>query len=231
MPTAERRRQIAEVIDGYDGEIKSLNEGKADTWASYREELLAEGSTAADVKAEAAALKAAILKRRKLAARPAEVEESDRLVEEIVTELLAPRPSRARTHEGHGDETGEVEDGAEPTVSLNGKGAMPLGQFVKIANALESPVGLAIAAGFIAGVKLDQERQAESAPAPAPPDETEWAAAIRHARSVHCDKPYRVTDPAPVPVEPDPGAPLLIADAVARQAAARELLGQAEAAE
>lgn len=49
---------------------------------------------------------------------------------------------------------------AEPTVSLNGKGAMPLGQFVKIANALESPVGRALAAGFIAGAKLDEERKA-----------------------------------------------------------------------
>jgi hypothetical protein len=65
----------------------------------------------------------------------------------------------------HDPETGEIQ---EPTVSLDGKGSMPLGQFMTVANALESPIGRAVAAGFIAGAKLDQHKgeppQAERPP-------------------------------------------------------------------
>lgn len=62
---AEKARSIADAIDAYDEDIAALQEGKRDTFASLRIELEDAGFDRATIKAEIAALKAAITIRAK----------------------------------------------------------------------------------------------------------------------------------------------------------------------
>jgi len=89
------RRQLADEIDAYEAEIKTLNEGKADTFKSYRAQLEAGGMEPRRASAELAATKAAIARRRKLREDPTKVREKDDLTDEILDEIM-DSPSRAR---------------------------------------------------------------------------------------------------------------------------------------
>ena len=81
------RKECADAIDAYDEEISILNEGKRDTFASYRQRLVEEGHGPDAVKAELAALKAAIKRRRAVAKDSVAVDQHDALTDEVFTEI------------------------------------------------------------------------------------------------------------------------------------------------
>lgn len=96
--TDERARQIADVIDAYDAEIATANEGKKDTFASVREELEGLGLERTAITAQLAAFKAAIAKRRKRAKDAEAVDERDALTDDYL-DVLERRPSHV--HDAH----------------------------------------------------------------------------------------------------------------------------------
>lgn len=220
--SATRRRNIADEMDAIDGQIWDLQQAKKDAYGSYREALKKDGLRDHDIKLEVEALKKAIARRRKLIEKPGEVEETDAKVDEIVADLMTKpklgtrlathaRPARAETP--HDPTTGEV-----------------LG---------DAP---APAPDSLGPLRTQEEQPSPSEPrsltvgspqyfSPAACANPAAAQEANGQSGMTATTPYRVTDPAPVPAAPDPDVSPLIADAAARQAAARRLLGQAEAAE
>lgn len=93
----DKARSIADAIDAYDEDISALQEGKRDTFTSLREELEAEGLDRAEVKAEIAALKAAITIRAKR--RKDDTAEDREALTETYLEALAGVARGARTRE------------------------------------------------------------------------------------------------------------------------------------
>jgi len=89
------RAGLADEIDGFDLQIRSLNEQKSAAYKAYREQLEDAGMEPRRAAAEVAATKAAIVKRRKLRENPDEAREKDDLIDAILVEIMA-RPSRAR---------------------------------------------------------------------------------------------------------------------------------------
>lgn len=89
------RKGLADEIDAIDASIKDLNASKSEAYQAYREQLEGTGMEARRAGAELAAVKAAIVKRRKLAQDPDAVAEKDDLIGTILAEIQA-RPSRAR---------------------------------------------------------------------------------------------------------------------------------------
>lgn len=84
------RKQIADAIDGLDEQIKALNAAKSDLFKSFRVDLEDAGMEPLRAAAEAAVLKAAIARRRKLADDPADVHEHDALIDGILAEITRP---------------------------------------------------------------------------------------------------------------------------------------------
>lgn len=89
------RKGLADEIDAIDASIKALNDSKSEAYKAYREQLEDTGMEPRRAAAEVAATKAAIIKRRKLAADPDAVAEKDDLIDTILAEIQS-RPSRAR---------------------------------------------------------------------------------------------------------------------------------------
>jgi hypothetical protein len=99
---APRRIEIANTIDEYDALIREHNESKADTFTCYRADLEKEGLPKAAIKAELAALKAAIRKRQKAAKDEQAVEDKDALTDEIYEQLKAGKLDATRTRHARG---------------------------------------------------------------------------------------------------------------------------------
>jgi hypothetical protein len=106
------RKSIADHLDSYDDEIATLQEGKRETLADYRQQLADAGMSKGGIKAEIEALKVAMRRRRAIAKKGEEVvEEADVLADEIFAEITsrAPRATRVREDiEEFDPETGEV---------------------------------------------------------------------------------------------------------------------------
>lgn len=106
------RKSIADHLDSYDDEIATLQEGKRETLADYRQQLADAGMSKGGIKAEIEALKVAMRRRRAIAKKGEEVvEEADVLADEIFAEITsrAPRATRVREDiEEFDAETGEV---------------------------------------------------------------------------------------------------------------------------
>lgn len=117
----------------------------------------------------------------------------------------------------------------EPTVSINGKGNIPLGQFMTIANSLESPIGRAVAAGFIAGAKLDQQKAEAAEPTPHDPTTGE-VLGDAPAPAPESLGPLRTQEEQPSPSEPrsltDESPTAFSSSACANPAAGQEVNGQ-----
>lgn len=98
------RKETANAIDAYDAEIKTLQEGKAETYAAYRDQMKAQGIHGDAVKLEMVALKTAIRQRRAIAQDATGVEERDSLTDEILTEIRTgtERATRVHAHDQHG---------------------------------------------------------------------------------------------------------------------------------
>ena len=99
------RAGLADEIDGFDLQIKALNEQKSAAYKAYREELEDAGMEPRRASAEVAATKAAIAKRRKLRENPDEAREKDDLIDAILVEIMA-RPSRAREATSYAEANG-----------------------------------------------------------------------------------------------------------------------------
>lgn len=95
--TAERAREIADAIDAYDEQIKDLQDGKRETFASLRADLEALGLDRANIRDEMAALKAAIVKRAKRRTDADAVDERDAMTDSYLDliERSAPRATHA----------------------------------------------------------------------------------------------------------------------------------------
>ena len=106
------RKSIADHLDSYDDEIATLQEGKRETLADYRQQLADAGMSKGGIKAEIEALKVAMRRRRAIAKKGEEVvEEADVLADEIFAEITsrAPRATRVREDiEEFDADTGEV---------------------------------------------------------------------------------------------------------------------------
>lgn len=89
------RTGLADEIDGFDLQIKALNEMKSAALKAYRAQLEDAGMEPRRAAAEVSATKAAIVKRRHLIANPDEAREKDDLIDAIVVEIME-QPSRAR---------------------------------------------------------------------------------------------------------------------------------------
>lgn len=89
------RAGLADEIDGFDLQIKALNDAKSAGYKAYREQLEDAGMEPRRAAAEVAATKAAIVKRRKLRENPDDAREKDDLIDAILMEIM-DRPSRAR---------------------------------------------------------------------------------------------------------------------------------------
>lgn len=90
--TPEIARQVADVIDVYDADIKVLQDGKRDTFGEVRAELEALGLDKATIRLEMAALKAAIVKRAKRRVDAEAADERDALTDRILDLIEAPAP-------------------------------------------------------------------------------------------------------------------------------------------
>jgi endonuclease/exonuclease/phosphatase family metal-dependent hydrolase len=91
------RSEMADAVDALDADIADLQEAKRNLFASYRADL--EGTHDKDaVKAEIAALKAAIRRRQKAVADP-ENEQAVDLADEIFAEISAPAPRATHVRE------------------------------------------------------------------------------------------------------------------------------------
>lgn len=99
--TAERARDVADAIDAYDQQIKDLQDGKRETFASLRTDLEDLGLDRANIREELAALKAAIAKRAKRREDADAVDERDAMTDSYLDliERSAPRATPARTRE------------------------------------------------------------------------------------------------------------------------------------
>ena len=106
------RKSIADHLDSYDDEIATIQEGKRETLADYRQQLADAGMSKGGIKAEIEALKVAMRRRRAIAKKGEEVvEEADVLADEIFAEITsrAPRATRVREDiEEFDADTGEV---------------------------------------------------------------------------------------------------------------------------
>lgn len=89
------RSGLADEIDGFDVQIKAMNEAKSAAYKAYREQLEDAGMEPRRASAEVAATKAAIVKRRKLRENPDAAREKDDMIDAILVEIME-RPSRAR---------------------------------------------------------------------------------------------------------------------------------------
>lgn len=94
---ADKARSIADAIDAYDEDIAALQEGKRDTFASLRTELEEAGLDRATIKAEIAALKAAITIRAKR--RKDDFAEDREVLTESYLDAIAGAPRATRTRE------------------------------------------------------------------------------------------------------------------------------------
>jgi hypothetical protein len=92
------RKELANAIDAYDAEIKVLQDGKAETYAAYREQLRGQGAGKDSVRLEMVAVKTAIRQRRALAEDATGVEERDSLTDEILTEIRSGTEGATRAH-------------------------------------------------------------------------------------------------------------------------------------
>jgi len=120
------RKSIADHLDSYDDEIATLQEGKRETLADYRQQLADAGMSKGGIKAEIEALKVAMRRRRAIAKKGEEVvEEADVLADEIFAEITsrAPRATRVREDiEEFDADTGEViEDQPETATESQAK--------------------------------------------------------------------------------------------------------------
>lgn len=97
MIDPDKARSIADAIDAYDEDIAALQEGKRDTFASLRADLEAEGLDRASIKAELAALKAAITIRAKR--RKDDAAEEREALTETYLDVLAGAPRATHTRE------------------------------------------------------------------------------------------------------------------------------------
>lgn len=217
---AAKLRHVIGRVERIDEQIAGLNMDKSEVYQEAK-------SFGLDVKA----LKALVSKRRKVSKDPAAFTELEAVVE-LYEMALESRSSRARTRETadetpHNPETGEVlgdapapaESAAIATVRIGDGPEISLEDFRKAAQSINTPAGQAAADGArdpVTGIASPVEA---------------LGAIIKERHPEAATAPYRVTDPAPVPAAPDPDVSPLIADQAARQAAARRLLGQAEAAE
>jgi hypothetical protein len=107
------RKSLADTIDAYDEQSKEINDGKRETFESYRIQLANSGWSKDAIKSEVEAVKAAIRRRRLMLKDAAAVEEKDALVEEVLAEITghAPRATRVATDvpvPEHDAETGEI---------------------------------------------------------------------------------------------------------------------------
>lgn len=126
------RKSIADHLDSYDDEIATLQEGKRETLADYRQQLADAGMSKGGIKAEIEALKAAMRRRRAIAKKGEEVvEEADVLADEIFAEITsrAPRATRVREDiEEFDAETGEVIEDQPETATGSGRTAQVCGE-------------------------------------------------------------------------------------------------------
>lgn len=120
------RKSIADHLDSYDDEIATIQEGKRETLADYRQQLADAGMSKGGIKAEIEALKVAMRRRRAIAKKGEEVvEEADVLADEIFAEITsrAPRATRVREDiEEFDADTGEVIEDQPETETEFGSG-------------------------------------------------------------------------------------------------------------
>ena len=95
--TAQRAREVADAIDAYDEQIKALQDGKRETFASLRMELEDLGLARSNIRDELGALKAAIAKRAKRRDDADAVDERDAMTDSYLDliERSAPRAAHA----------------------------------------------------------------------------------------------------------------------------------------
>lgn len=126
------RKSIADHLDSYDDEIATLQEGKRETLADYRQQLADAGMSKGGIKAEIEALKVAMRRRRAIAKKGEEVvEEADVLADEIFAEITsrAPRATRVREDiEEFDADTGEVIEDQPETATGSGRTAQVCGE-------------------------------------------------------------------------------------------------------
>lgn len=126
------RKSIADHLDSYDDEIATLQEGKRETLADYRQQLADAGMSKGGIKAEIEALKVAMRRRRAIAKKGEEVvEEADVLADEIFAEITsrAPRATRVREDiEEFDADTGEVIEDQSETATGSGRTAQVCGE-------------------------------------------------------------------------------------------------------
>lgn len=96
------RKTLADAIDAYDAEIETLQSGKRETYAEYRQQLADAGMGKDAVKAEVDATKAAIKRRQSIAKKGNEViDAKDALTDEIFAEITTgTRNANARVARG-----------------------------------------------------------------------------------------------------------------------------------
>ena len=120
------RKSIADHLDSYDDEIATLQEGKRETLADYRQQLADAGMSKGGIKAEIEALKVAMRRRRAIAKKGEEVvEEADVLADEIFVEITARAPRATRVREiieEYDAETGEIHDTQDQPETATGSG-------------------------------------------------------------------------------------------------------------
>lgn len=96
---SEKARDVADIIDALDEQIAALQDSKRETFADLRIHLEADGHAKASVKADMAALKAAIAKRAKRRKDADADQERDALVESYLDAIEAPTRRATHTHE------------------------------------------------------------------------------------------------------------------------------------
>lgn len=91
-----RAREFADLIDAYDRDISALQESKREAFSELRVELEGAGFDKASIRADVAALKAAIVKRAKRRVDADGIQERDDLIESYldVIEASALRATR-----------------------------------------------------------------------------------------------------------------------------------------
>lgn len=94
-----RARSFADLIDTYDAEIAALQESKREAFSDLRAEMETAGHNKASVKADIAALKAAIGKRAKRRANADAVQEHDELTDSYLDAIERNAPRATHTYE------------------------------------------------------------------------------------------------------------------------------------
>lgn len=157
------RKSIADHLDSYDDEIATLQEGKRETLADYRQQLADAGMSKGGIKAEIEALKVAMRRRRAIAKRGEEVvEEADVLADEIFAEITsrAPRATRVREIiEEYDAETGEIRDTQDQPETATGTHERPSNNDKAYPEA--GPQAEASLAGTGSGMLADREGRHE----------------------------------------------------------------------